>query len=70
MCSTDKQYAAVLADLVPRLKAAGARNVVLAGNPGASEAAWRALGIDRFIYIRCDVVGILSSLLHAEGVPS
>ncbi len=69
ICSTDKQYAATLAELAPKLKAAGARNIVLAGNPGASEAAWRALGIDQFIYIRCDVVGILSSLLQAEGVP-
>lgn len=68
VCSTDKQYAAVLAELAPKLKAAGARNIVLAGNPGASEAAWRALGIDNFIYIHCDVVGILWSLLHAEGV--
>jgi methylmalonyl-CoA mutase len=68
ICSTDKQYAAALADLVPKLKAAGARNIVLAGNPGPSEAAWRALGVDAFIYVRCDVVGTLWSLLHAEGV--
>jgi methylmalonyl-CoA mutase len=68
VCSTDKQYAVVLAELVPKLKAAGARNIVLAGNPGPSEAAWRALGVDAFIFVRCDVVGTLWSLLHAEGV--
>jgi methylmalonyl-CoA mutase len=68
VCSTDKQYAAVLAELAPKLKAAGARNIVLAGNPGPSETAWRALGIDAFIFVRCDVVGTLWSLLHAEGV--
>jgi len=68
ICSTDKQYAAVLAELAPKLKAAGARNIVLAGNPGPSDAAWRALGVDAFIYVRCDVVGTLWSMLHAEGV--
>lgn len=68
VCSTDKQYAVVLAELVPKLKAAGARNIVLAGNPGPSEAAWRTLGVDAFIFVRCDVVGTLWSLLHAEGV--
>ncbi len=68
ICSTDKQYAAVLADLVPKLKESGARNIVLAGNPGPAEAAWRALGVDAFIFVRCDVVGTLWSLLHAEGV--
>jgi methylmalonyl-CoA mutase len=68
VCSTDKQYVTVLPELVPQLKAAGARNIVLAGNPGPSEAAWRALGIDAFIFVRCDVVGTLWSLLHTEGV--
>jgi methylmalonyl-CoA mutase len=70
ICSTDKQYAAVLAELAPKLKEAGARNIVLAGNPGPSETAWRALGVDAFIYVRCDVIGTLWSLLHAEGVPA
>ena len=39
ICSTDKQYATVVAELAPKLKAAGARSVVLAGNPGASTAS-------------------------------
>jgi methylmalonyl-CoA mutase len=68
VCSTDKQYAVVLTDLVPKLRFAGARTVVLAGNPGPSEVAWRALGVGAFIYVRCDVIGTLWSLLHAEGV--
>ena len=36
ICSTDKQYATVVAELAPKLKAAGARTVILAGHPGAS----------------------------------
>ena len=41
ICSTDKQYATCVAQLAPRLKKAGARTVILAGNPGAKEAAYR-----------------------------
>jgi methylmalonyl-CoA mutase len=66
ICSTDKQYAAVVAELAPKLKAAGARTVILAGHPGQSEAAYRAAGVDRFIYIRCNVLETLWSLLRAE----
>jgi methylmalonyl-CoA mutase len=40
----------------------------LAGNPGANEAVWRAAGVDRFIFIKCDVLAILRDMLRAEGV--
>jgi methylmalonyl-CoA mutase len=66
ICSTDKQYATAVAELAPKLKAAGARSVILAGHPGQSEAAYRAAGVDRFIFMRCDVLGELWSLLRAE----
>jgi methylmalonyl-CoA mutase len=66
ICSTDKQYATAVAELAPKLKAAGARTVALAGYPGKSEEAYRAAGVDLFIYVRCNVVETLSSLLHAE----
>jgi methylmalonyl-CoA mutase len=68
VCSTDKAYETVIAALAPKLKAAGARTVILAGNPGANEAAFRAAGVDRFIFIRCDVLGTLRELLREEGV--
>jgi len=66
ICSTDKQYATAVAELAPKLKAAGARTVALAGNPGKSEAAYRAAGVDLFIFVRCNVIETLRSLLHAE----
>jgi methylmalonyl-CoA mutase len=66
ICSTDKQYATAVAELAPKLKAAGARSVILAGHPGKSEAVYRAAGVDRFIYMRCDVLDALWSLLRAE----
>jgi methylmalonyl-CoA mutase len=70
ICSTDKRYATVVAELAPKLKAAGAFTVMLAGHPGASEATYRAAGVDRFIYVRCDVLETLWSLLHAEEARS
>jgi methylmalonyl-CoA mutase len=68
ICSSDKLYLEVVPQTAPRLKAAGARSVVLAGNPGANEAAWRAAGVDRFIFIKCDVLGTLREMLREEGV--
>ena len=42
--------------------------MVLAGNPGANEAAWRAAGVDRFIFIKCDVLATLREMLCEEGL--
>jgi len=70
ICSSDKKYGQVAEETARRLKASGARTVILAGNPGANEATYRAAGIDRFIFIRCDVLNTLQELLHEEGVLS
>src|SRR5262249_22376726 len=68
ICSSDKLYPDIVPQLARGLKAAGARSVVLAGNPGANEAPWRAAGVDRFIFIKCDVLGTLREMLREEGV--
>jgi methylmalonyl-CoA mutase len=68
ICSSDKLYPEVVPQVAPKLKAAGARSVVLAGNPGANETAWRKAGVDRFIFIKCDVLGTLREMLRDEGV--
>ena len=68
ICSTDKQYGTCVAQLAPKLKVAGARTVILAGNPGAHEAAYRAAGVDRFIFLKCDALDTLSSLQRDEIV--
>ncbi|MDC0935184.1 methylmalonyl-CoA mutase family protein [Pirellulales bacterium] len=70
ICSSDKLYPEYVPQLASRLKAAGARHVVLAGKPGANEEAWKAAGVDRFIFISCDVLGALRDMLQAEGVVS
>ena len=67
ICSTDKRYEDQAEPTARALRAAGARTVVLAGNPGQNEARYRAAGVDRFIFIRCDVLGTLRDLLREEG---
>lgn len=68
ICSSDQLYPDLVPRLAPQLKAAGARTVVLAGNPGANEGSWREAGVDRFIFIKCDVLGALQEMLREEGV--
>jgi methylmalonyl-CoA mutase len=68
ICSSDKLYETMVPDVAPALKDAGARTVVLAGRPGDNEAAYREAGVDRFIYIRCNVLQTLRELLTEEGV--
>ncbi len=66
ICSSDKLYADLVPQVAPQLKQAGARTVVLAGFPGDNAAAWQAAGVDRFIFIKCDVLETLRELLQEE----
>jgi methylmalonyl-CoA mutase len=68
ICSSDKLYPDLVPQAAPKLKQAGVHTVVLAGNPGSNEAAWREAGVDCFIFIKCDVLKTLRDLLVAEGV--
>ncbi|PTL76466.1 methylmalonyl-CoA mutase family protein [Vitiosangium sp. GDMCC 1.1324] len=54
--------------LCQALKEKGARFVALAGRPGEHEAAFRAAGVDLFIYAGADLFAILSSLHTQLGV--
>jgi methylmalonyl-CoA mutase len=68
ICSSDTLYSTFVPEATAKLKGAGARTVVLTGFPGDNEAAWRAAGVDRFIYIKCDAVTMLREMLSEEGV--
>ncbi|MEM9185087.1 MAG: methylmalonyl-CoA mutase family protein [Planctomycetota bacterium] len=68
ICSSDKLYPEAVPAAAAKLKQAGARTVILAGRPGDHEDAWRAAGVDRFIYMSCNVLGTLEDLLQEEGV--
>lgn len=63
ICGTDERYAEEAVSLARALKAAGCEHVLLAGRPGALEADLRAAGVDGFIFVGCDVVVTLSSLV-------
>lgn len=67
VCGSDEVYSQAVPGLAQRLHAGGARTVILAGNPGPHEAAYRAAGVDRFVFVKCDVVALLSHLLAEEG---
>lgn len=69
ICGPDASYAGLVPTLAPALHAAGAVRVVLAGNPGASEAAFRAAGVDEFVFVKCDVIRLLTDLHAAVGLP-
>jgi len=70
ICSSDKLYPELVPPTAAKLKSSGAKMVVLAGNPGASETAWRAAGVDRFIFVKCDVLATLTEMLRELGVIS
>lgn len=68
ICSTDEIYAERLPAAAAALKAAGAATVVVAGRMGDHEAAWRAAGVDRAIFLGCDVLETLGALLDGLEV--
>jgi methylmalonyl-CoA mutase len=69
ICSSDALYAEYAEETAAALKAAGARHVVLAGRPGDRREAYQAAGIDAFIYVGCDVLAALTTVLDEIGAP-
>jgi methylmalonyl-CoA mutase len=66
LCGTDESYAAEAAQRAKSLKALGCKQVLLAGRPGANEAALRTAGIDGFLFLGSDVVATLAPLLEVK----
>lgn len=67
LCSSDEVYGREAVDAAKALAAAGA-TVHLAGRPGENEAAWRAAGIDTYIYAGGDVLATLQAIHARLGV--
>jgi methylmalonyl-CoA mutase len=61
VCSSDKVYAAVATDAVEVLRAAGARQIWLAGKAEVD-------GIDGNLYAGCDALDVLRRALTESGV--
>ncbi len=59
ICSSDPNYAEMAADTAAALSKAGAANIFLAGRPGELREALTAAGVNSFIHIGCDMLGIL-----------
>ncbi len=62
LCGTDESYAARAPTFAEAIKLSGATGLALAGRPGNHEAAWRAAGVDDFIFAGGDAVAALQSL--------
>jgi methylmalonyl-CoA mutase len=68
LCSSDKGYGREAVAAAQALAAAGARHIYLAGRPGDREAAFRAAGVQSFIYEGCDVLATLTAAYAMLGV--
>jgi len=68
ICSTDAVYPEVVPPLARLLKEKGAQTVVVAGRAGDHEASYKQAGVDVFIFIGCDVVATLRSILANVSV--
>ena len=67
LCGADATYAAQATAFARAIKAAGAKGLALAGQPGVHEAAWRAAGVDEFIFAGGDAVAALQGLYRRIG---
>jgi methylmalonyl-CoA mutase len=68
ICSADTVYAELAEATAGALKAAGARQVLLAGRPKEQDAALKSAGVDTCIYVGVDAVETLARLHKALGV--
>jgi methylmalonyl-CoA mutase len=64
LCGSDQAYAADAVSAAAALKGAGVQRLLLAGKPGDLEDALRAAGVDDFIFVGCDVVNAVHSMLR------
>ena len=62
LCGADETYAGRAAPFAEAIKLSGAKGLALAGRPGAHEAAWRAAGVDDFLFAGGDAVAALQGL--------
>ena len=60
-------YGTNAADAAKALAEAGASHIYLAGRPGANEAAWRAAGVNDFVFMGCDALAILQAAYDKLG---
>ena len=68
LCSADKEYAAIAAELIPKLRAMGRETpVIVAGNPEDAAALVEA-GVADFVHARSDPVEVLTKWQERLGM--
>jgi methylmalonyl-CoA mutase len=68
ICSSDTVYAELAEATAGALRAAGARQVLLAGRPKQQEAALAAAGVDAFISVGGNALTTLARIYDALGI--
>jgi methylmalonyl-CoA mutase len=68
LCSSDKVYEQEAVEAAKALGAAGAAHLYLAGHPGELEAALKSAGVHDFIFVGCDVLGVLRAAHQQLGL--
>ncbi len=63
LCSNDEQYRTQGAAFAQALKDGGARSVLIALRPGENAEAWKAAGVDIFLYQGCNMIETLEAIL-------
>ena len=69
ICSSDTVYAELAEATAGSLKAAGAREVFLAGQPAKQESMLQAAGVDAFIFAGSNALSMLIRIYDALGIP-
>jgi methylmalonyl-CoA mutase len=68
LCGTDDAYAEQAEAFARAFKASRAKGVALAGRPGEFERAWRAAGVDDFVFVGQNAITTLQGLYRRIGV--
>ena len=68
LCGSDDAYSEQAEAFAKAFKASGVKGVALAERPGEFERAWRAAGVDDFIFVGGDAVATLQALYRRIGV--
>jgi len=68
LCSSDERYGELAEAAARAAKVAGVATLALAGRPGAHEDAWRAAGVDVFLYHGMDVLAELEAAHQRLGL--
>ncbi|AWM89149.1 methylmalonyl-CoA mutase family protein [Microvirga sp. 17 mud 1-3] len=67
ICSSDEIYKEKAVDVAKTLRDSVKGPIYLAGRPGEMEQSLREAGVTDFIYVGCDVLGLLSRALDHAG---